>query len=138
MSSCGLPLPETVETVRLSVVQCGPSCTRPECIRCRSLDTADLLPSAENEGDVRRIPGWVRAPNGRRRTSQSPEHTDLGSGLHAFNGRIVPVNNRLPAASEPTNLGYDLLEEVRKSLKRLKVLEGLKADRDPILTPITT
>ncbi len=56
MSSCGLPLPETVETVRLSVVQCGPSCTRPECIRCRSLDTADLLPSAEHEGNVRRIP----------------------------------------------------------------------------------
>ena len=84
------------------------------------------------------FPGWVRAPNGRRRTSQSPEHTDLGSGLRAFKGRIVRVNNRFPAASQPTNLGDDLLEEVRKSLKRLKVLEGLKADRDPILTPITT
>src|SRR5207302_3938580 len=48
--------PEGVETVRLSVVQCGPSCDRSECIRCRSLDRADLLPPAEPEGKVRRIP----------------------------------------------------------------------------------
>ena len=48
------------------------------------------------------------------------------------------VNNRFPGASQPTNPGDDLLEEVRKSLKRLKVLEGLKAVRDPILTPNTT
>src|SRR5439155_14769711 len=100
MSFCGLPLPETVETVRLSVVQCGPSCTRPECIRCRSLDAADLLPSAEHEGMSGAIPGWGRAPNGRRRTRQSPEHTDLGSGLRAFKGRIGGVDNPVLAASQ--------------------------------------
>ena len=84
------------------------------------------------------FPRRVSAPNGRRRTRRPYGHADLGSGLRAFKGRIVRVNNRSPAASQPTNPGDDLLEEVRKSLKRLKILEGLKADRDPILTPITT
>ena len=58
--------------------------------------------------------------------------------MRASKEQIVRVNNRFPGASQPTNPGDDLLEEVRKSLKRLKVLEGLKAVRDPILTQITT
>src|SRR2546430_5538278 len=138
MLFCGLPLPESVETVRLSVVHVVPLVPDPNASGAAVLIRPTSSRRRSMKGMSGAFPGRVRAPNGRRRTSWPSGQAGLGSGLRAFKGRIVRVNSRSPAASQLPNPGDDVLEEVQKSLKRLKILEGLKADGGPFVTLITT
>jgi len=67
-----------------------------------------------------------------KRKLRSAGHSDAGADLRALKRRVSQLEMRQQTASLSLRDENALLEEIKASMKRVKVVEGLKADQDKI------
>src|SRR5205807_1306466 len=99
MLFCGLPLPESVETVRLSVVHVVPLVPDPNASGAAVLIRPTSSRRRSMKGMSGAFPGRVRAPTGRRRTIWPSGQAGLGSGLRASKGFATLLLTLVDASS---------------------------------------
>lgn len=67
-----------------------------------------------------------------KRKIRSSGHADVGAELRGLKGRVSQMEMRQQTETLTLRKENELLDELKESMKRLKVLEGLKADQDKI------
>lgn len=71
-----------------------------------------------------------------KRKIRASGHADVGAELRALKRRMSQMEMRQQTASLSLSKENELLGELKESMKRLKVLEGLKADQDKLLKEV--
>lgn len=67
-----------------------------------------------------------------KRKLRGSGHTDVGAELRALTKRVSQMEMRQQTASLTVSKENELIDELKESMKRLKVLQGLKSDQDKI------
>jgi uncharacterized coiled-coil DUF342 family protein len=67
-----------------------------------------------------------------KRKLRTSGHTDVGAELRALTKRVSQMEMRQQTASLTLSKENELIDELKDSMKRLKVLEALKSDQDKI------
>jgi uncharacterized coiled-coil DUF342 family protein len=78
------------------------------------------------------LQGKAKALIEMKRKLRAVGHSDAGAELRSLKRRLSQMEMRQQTASLSLRHENELLEEIKESMKRLKVLEGLKADQDKI------
>src|SRR5438445_11119698 len=71
-----------------------------------------------------------------KRKLRGSGHADVGAELRGFKRRVAAMEMRQQTASLTLGAENELLGELKASMKRLKQLEGLKAEQDKIAKEI--
>jgi uncharacterized coiled-coil DUF342 family protein len=71
-----------------------------------------------------------------RRKVRESGHTNVGAELRALTKRVTQMEMRQQTASLTLKEENELLGELKETVKRLKVLEGLKSDQDKVAREI--
>src|SRR3989442_13046740 len=71
-----------------------------------------------------------------KRKLRTSGHTDVGAELRALTRRVSQMEMRQQTASLTLSKENELIDELKESMKRLKVLEGLKSDQDKIVKEV--
>lgn len=71
-----------------------------------------------------------------RRKIRAAGHTDVGQELRTLRKRVSQMEMHQQTASLTLSKENELLEALKESMKRLKILEGLKADQDKIVKDV--
>src|SRR5207245_10356448 len=71
-----------------------------------------------------------------KRKLRGSGHADVGAELRGFKRRVAAMEMRQQTASMTLGAENELLGELKASMKRLKQLEGLKAEQDKIAKEI--
>jgi uncharacterized coiled-coil DUF342 family protein len=80
--------------------------------------------------------GKARALIEVRRKLRSSGPSDVGAELRALTKRVAQMDLRQQTASLSLSEENDLLDRLKESMKRVKVLEGLKAEQDKVLRDV--
>jgi uncharacterized coiled-coil DUF342 family protein len=67
-----------------------------------------------------------------KRKLRTSGHTDVGAELRTLTKRVSLMEMRQQTASLTVSKENELIDELKESMKRLKVLQGLKSDQDKI------
>ena len=67
-----------------------------------------------------------------KRKLRTSGHTDVGAELRALTRRVSQMEMRQQTASLTVSKENELIDELKESMKRLKMLQGLKSDQDKI------
>jgi uncharacterized coiled-coil DUF342 family protein len=78
------------------------------------------------------LQGKARALIEVRRKLRSSGPSDVGAELRSLTKRVAQMEMRQQTASLSLNEENDLLDRLKESMKRVKVLEGFKAEQDKI------
>jgi len=71
-----------------------------------------------------------------KRKIRATGHADVGAELRALKKRVSQMEMRQQTASLTLAKENELLDELKESMKRVKVLEGLKADQDKLVKEV--
>ena len=82
------------------------------------------------------LQGKAKAFIDMKRKLRSSGHADVGAELRALKRRVSQMEMRQQTETLTLSKENELLDELKESMKRLKVLEGLKADQDKIATEV--
>ena len=82
------------------------------------------------------LQGKAKALIEMKRKFRASGHADVGAELRALKKRVSQMEMRQQTASLTLAKENELLDELKESMKRLKVLEGLKADQDKLVTEV--
>src|SRR5206468_117849 len=67
-----------------------------------------------------------------KRKLRTSGHTDVGAELRALTRRVSQMEMRQQTASLTVSKENELIDELKESMKRLKVLQGPKSDQDKV------
>jgi uncharacterized coiled-coil DUF342 family protein len=82
------------------------------------------------------LQGKARALIEVRRKLRSSGPSDVGAELRALTKRVAQMEMRQQTASLSLSEENDLLDRLKESMKRIKVLEALKAEQDKVLRDV--
>jgi uncharacterized coiled-coil DUF342 family protein len=71
-----------------------------------------------------------------KRKVRASGHADVGAEVRALRKRVSQMEMRQQTASLSLSKENELLDELKESMKRLKVLEGLKANQDKLVKEV--
>jgi len=103
--------------------------------RLRSLKDRRASFAAEARGHREKrdgLQGKAKALIELKRKLRTSGHTDVEAELRALTRRVSQMEMRQQTASLTVSKENELIDELKESMKRLKVLQGLKSDQDKI------